>query len=233
MTHININEVFGPTVQGEGPATGKRASFVRFAGCNLACTWCDTPYSWDWTRFDHDEESHKRVPSDIAEEVMKHGTDLVIVTGGEPMLQQRGIIELRSCLGPTFAIHVETNGTILPSERTQDAVDLFVVSLKLSHAGDDETSRIKEHALAEYAELAWNGEAIFKFVAATVSDLDEITHITTTHRIPREAVWVMPEGATREQHVRHLEALVTPIIERGWNVATRLHVIAWDAKRGV
>ena len=47
-----VAEVFGPTFQGEGPSTGQRAGFVRLGRCNLDCSWCDTPYTWDWERFD-------------------------------------------------------------------------------------------------------------------------------------------------------------------------------------
>jgi len=45
---IRINEIFGPTFQGEGQTIGKLSEFVRVSGCNLTCSWCDTPYTWDW-----------------------------------------------------------------------------------------------------------------------------------------------------------------------------------------
>src|SRR4029450_7825218 len=47
-----VSEVFGPTFQGEGPSVGRRAGFVRLGRCNLDCSWCDTPYTWDWERHD-------------------------------------------------------------------------------------------------------------------------------------------------------------------------------------
>ena len=56
---LNVNEIFGPTIQGEGPHTGRLVGFLRLAGCNLACSWCDTPYSWDWTKYDKAEESKR------------------------------------------------------------------------------------------------------------------------------------------------------------------------------
>jgi 7-carboxy-7-deazaguanine synthase len=56
-----VSEVFGPTIQGEGPHAGQRAAFVRLGGCNLTCTWCDTAYTWDARRYDLRAELH-RVP---------------------------------------------------------------------------------------------------------------------------------------------------------------------------
>ena len=52
MTTLPLSEVFGPTFQGEGPHAGRRCAFVRLGGCNLSCEWCDTPYTWDATRYD-------------------------------------------------------------------------------------------------------------------------------------------------------------------------------------
>ena len=63
-----ISEVFGPTVQGEGPTIGRRAAFVRLGRCNLDCSWCDTPYTWDWERYDPKVELHERpVPEIVAD----------------------------------------------------------------------------------------------------------------------------------------------------------------------
>ncbi|MGH3922689.1 MAG: 7-carboxy-7-deazaguanine synthase QueE, partial [Pseudonocardiaceae bacterium] len=58
-----IAEQFGPTFQGEGPSVGQQALFIRLSSCNLSCSWCDTPYTWDWTRFDPRVES-RRVPAE-------------------------------------------------------------------------------------------------------------------------------------------------------------------------
>ena len=67
-----VAEVFGPTFQGEGPSAGRRAMFLRLGRCNLDCAWCDTPYTWDWSRFDPAVELHRRTVDDVMSELDAH-----------------------------------------------------------------------------------------------------------------------------------------------------------------
>lgn len=53
-----VSELFGPTVQGEGPSAGQLASFARMSGCPLSCRRCDTSWTWDWARYDRSAEQH-------------------------------------------------------------------------------------------------------------------------------------------------------------------------------
>ncbi|MFT6627957.1 MAG: 7-carboxy-7-deazaguanine synthase, partial [Flavobacteriales bacterium] len=63
-----ISEIFR-TVQGEGPSTGVVSTFLRLAHCNLRCTWCDTPFTWDWTRHDVRVEVHEHSVADVCSKV--------------------------------------------------------------------------------------------------------------------------------------------------------------------
>src|SRR5262249_7493061 len=83
-----VSEVFGPTWQGEGPSIGRRCGFVRLGRCNLACTWCDTPYTWDWERYDPAKELHRRAVTEVVSDLEAMAIDMVVISGGEPMLQQ-------------------------------------------------------------------------------------------------------------------------------------------------
>src|SRR4051794_4076555 len=83
-----VSEVFGPTFQGEGRSLGRRCGFVRLGRCNLACTWCDTPYTWDWDRFDPAVELQRRTVTEIVSALEAMAIDMVVITGGEPLLQQ-------------------------------------------------------------------------------------------------------------------------------------------------
>lgn len=227
---INVNEVFGPTIQGEGIHTGQRVGFVRLAGCNLACSWCDTPYSWDWDRFDRKEESHKTLVSELATQVKEMGVDRIVLTGGEPMLQQTAIWDFKSSLG-SIEIDVETNGTILPNIKTINAVDMFSVSPKLAHGGDLLEMR-RTKALEAFAYLAGEDRAIFKFVCQWASDFDEIDEIITQFKIPRNAVWIMPEGVSQLAQMESMHRLADEAIARGFNISPRLHVLIWNTERG-
>jgi len=228
--YLNVNEIFGATAQGEGPHTGYRVAFLRVAGCNLSCVWCDTPYSWDWKRYDRSEESHPMTLQEIADEINKMGVNRIVVTGGEPMLQQRHFAKLQQLTG--CDLDIETNGTVKPSDLNKDLVDLFCVSPKLSHAGDPEQQRIKTEVLSEFAELAKQGKAFFKFVAEKEEDFVEIEELIEKANLPEEHIWVMPEGADYDTHLKHLRELAQPIIDKGWQLSSRLHIIIWGTERG-
>lgn len=230
--HLNVNEVFGPTIQGEGIHAGRLVSFVRLAGCNLACSWCDTPYSWDWERFDKREESHAWTVEELAQAIDNFAVERVIITGGEPLLQQRGIKALAN-LVPHLKFEIETNGTVLPNQSLADAINLFVVSPKLAHSGDNEETRIKHAPMQAFAAMAWMGQATFKFVAQSESDLASISELSHRFHIPHESIWVMPEGIDAETHLNNLQAIADAVIARGWNLTTRLHVLAWGNRRKV
>ena len=218
---MRVSEIFGPTIQGEGPHAGQLVGFVRFADCNLACSWCDTPYSWNWKLFDKKIESQEMNPVGVRGLMKRMNVKRFILTGGEPMMQQDNFPILASNL---YRLDVETNGTIAPTQESIDAVDLFVVSPKLANSGDRESKRIKMKALNGFIE---SEKAVFKFVARTESDLDEVASLGLPN------VWIMPEGADRVTHLNNLIELADAVVARGWNLSSRLHVLAWDVRRGV
>ena len=99
MSAIKVNEIFY-SLQGEGAHTGTPAVFVRLSGCNLACAFCDTRH--------HD--GTLMTPAEIVAEVTRHPASTVILTGGEPSLQD--IAPLIDLLHQAQRrVHIETNGT--------------------------------------------------------------------------------------------------------------------------
>lgn len=228
---VSVSEVFD-SIQGEGPLAGQRAAFVRFAHCNLDCgrgegaTWeCDTGYSWDWTTHDPQEQARRVPVSDVAAWARGQGVDLLIVTGGEPMLQQDKLIAFARQVAP-MRIQVETNGTIAPAPELAALVELFVASPKLSNSGVAYQRRIKPPVLRTLLEQG----AVFKFVAVDEADLDEIAALVGEHDL--DPVWVMPAGRDAETVLRRQRELVDAVIKRGWNLTSRLHTLLWEDARG-
>ena len=224
MSELVVSEVFGPTLQGEGPSVGRRAGFVRLGRCNLACSWCDTAYTWDWSRFDPAEELHHMTAAEVAAAVDVMDVPMVVITGGEPLLQQSGLSALLLTWSGRYRVEVETAGTIAPRPDVVGLVDQFNVSPKLGNSGNALERRYKPEVLRAFQET---GKAVFKFVVAGPHELDEVAAFGV------EPVWVMPEGTTAERVRTGLAALADAVIERGWNLTTRLHVEVWGDKRGV
>ncbi len=117
---LKINEIF-PSIQGEGLRLGEPTLFIRFSGCNLKCSFCDTKNAW--------QTGQTMTVESILEEIEKiHPTfpaDWVCLTGGEPLLQNiGGLVERLKAEG--FMIQVETNATIFQ----QIGVDWYTISPK-------------------------------------------------------------------------------------------------------
>lgn len=224
-----VSEVFGPTWQGEGPSLGRRAGFVRLGRCGLACTFCDTPYTWRWEDHDPAVELTTRDVAGILEELAAMDVGLVVVTGGEPLLQQSHLPPLlRPLLARGVEVEIETAGVIAPTPEVVDLVTRFNVSPKLANSGNELDRRYRPEALRA---LQATGKAAFKFVAVDGNDLDEIAAMVD--RCGLTNVWVMPEGTDPATIVDRSRALVDPVLARGWNLTTRLHVLLWGDRRGV
>lgn len=163
-----VAETFGvevPTFQGEGPSCGHPALFIRLSRCNLTCANCDTKHTWDWSQFDPRTESTKRSVGELVAWAAPSPVELVVITGGEPLLQQARLVPLvQGLLNAGKRIEFETNGTIAPGhELLLDRVR-FNVSPKLASFGVDEDKSIVPAALEVFVA---SERAVFKFVASS------------------------------------------------------------------
>lgn len=103
----------------------------------------------------------------------------------------------------------------------------FNVSPKLANAHVPRERRIKPAALEA---LSASGQAVFKFVARDLADLDEIAELA--ERFAMKQVWVMPEGVTTDHVLGRAHLLAEAVIARGWSLSLRLHVLLWGDERG-
>lgn len=236
MGRLVVNEIFGPTIQGEGPSAGRRCGFLRLGGCNLSCRWCDTPYTWDWKgvsdagiAFDPKTELKPMNTDDVTARLLEMGVGLIVVSGGEPLNQQTRLLPVLRRLGAAgVSVEIETNGTLAPDDALVATGVRFNVSPKLAHANDPRSRRIVHESLRRLNET--EGVA-FKFVCRTAGDLDEVAELES--ELGLRSVWIMPEGKSVADINRHLAELADDIVKRGWNMSTRMHVLAWEDKRGV
>ena len=231
-TTLTISEVFGPTFQGEGRSFGKRAAFIRLGGCNLSCSWCDTPYTWDAKRYDLRREMSRASVDHIIGQVERMRPDVVVITGGEPLLQQGQPAWMRLLSGLSN-VEIETNGTVTPSVFTEAYVAFFTVSPKLANSGDPETMRLRPETLARYAGLSRrDNRAVLKIVVTCEEDVAAAAGLAAEYDWPLRNVYVMPEGTTAEKVVAGAQALAEAALFHGVGMTTRLQVLAWGAERG-
>ena len=248
---LPVSEVFS-TIQGEGRLTGHPSTFVRLLGCNLSCSWCDTPYTW------RDDELAKSPPvhmelshltSIIARNVPLSGpkTQNLVMTGGEPLLHRKTlqtwlpvILDKIPELG---SVEFETNGTAGGPLSFSDALERemplirYNVSLKLPSSGNDKL--VSKQALLKHIE-SWqdNGSVpenvLFKFVITDAeTDIKLIDELVFDSKIPVQNVALMPQGKTRAEQLAALEEVASLAIYRGYIVSARVHTLIWGDKRGV
>jgi len=236
------------TVQGEGVSVGVPAVFVRLSLCNLHCVWCDTDHTWNFagTPWKHEKDAvpgyakvrkeDAIIEMDVAEvagEVRKFGCRHVVLTGGEPLLHEKELVELMEELrgdGADWFFEIETNGTRMPGAEAVGAIDRFNVSPKLSNSGVDSGLRKKTDVVRG---LAGTGKAWFKFVVEKDGDLEEIFEMVGEAGIPKGRVILMPEG----RNVGEIDKVAPWLAERcrdfGVRFSDRLHVRLWGDRRGV
>lgn len=226
-------EAFGPTLQGEGPATGRVADFLRFGGCNLSCSWCDSAYTWNAAEFNLREEITLLTVEEVLERTP--GTaPIIVVTGGEPLLNQYKpafgyLLERLGKRGQK--VHIETNGTMAPNPHILPFVDTFVVSPKQPHAGEHKPSQ--SPALNPgWRGVHLDGNAHLKIVVETAADVERAVALAAEHSWPQDKVWVMPEGTTKEALQAKWPTIANTAAALGVNASHRLHVLAWDDVRG-
>lgn len=225
---LPVVEIFGPTLQGEGPGSGLNAAFLRFGGCNLSCSWCDTPYSWDGSRFDLRREISFLTLRQIMEQLPD--ATICVLTGGEPLLHQNNPVwnELLAELVMRYRwVHLETNGTIAPSLHTVKSMSVISVSPKLAHAG---THRGRQDPTM-YRDWARVGAAIVKIVVRNSGDVADAVELATHYGWDRSRIWVMPEGTSAAVLNERWPDIASAAAKFGINATHRLHVLAWADER--
>jgi organic radical activating enzyme len=219
------------SIQGEGVYAGRPAVFLRLALCNLACVWCDTRYTWDWERYDQGKEITALSLDEAEEAIRRYRCRNLVVTGGEPLVQQRSLAPLLQRLKDGgFWIEVETNGTIAPGKKLLGVVDHWSVSPKLENSGNPRPSRENPRALRLFRGLS---SAHLKYVVEKADDLAEVRVMVGEYDLPCEKVILMPQAQDRDALLERSRWLIDICKGEGYFFSTRLQVLLWGNRRGI
>ena len=123
---IPVAEIFGPTIQGEGPHVGMQTLFVRVAGCDFKCAWCDSKFAW---KIDGSIKRYgtKELADILVKECNNSKCSNVVLTGGNPCLYDfKQVIDILH--NNNIAVDIETQGSKMPDWLLD--VDLLVISPK-------------------------------------------------------------------------------------------------------
>lgn len=249
---LEINEIFGPTIQGEGKKVGTPSVFIRFGKCNMQCSGfnveyetpsgikklsCDSYYAVD-KAFKHtwkSYETHTQIIHEVEKILPKYKCDIVI-TGGEPLIywnnqEFQKLLEYYITHG--FKVTIETNASLnITLDHAYQKEILFSMSVKLSNSQEPLKKRIN---LATLNTICTQAKAHYlKFVidkGFLENAREEIAMILKD--IPPTEVFLMPMGDSAQQIDENSEAVIEMAIEHGFNYSDRLHIRVWDNKRGV
>lgn len=230
------------SIQGEGRYSGAPAVFLRLSGCNLLCggrgtdkdgqlhngaTWrCDTIEVWRKGRGTEVANLIDDWKMDGTFNRFDDGAHLVI-TGGEPLLQQLALKELLQQLERFYTrpfIEIETNGTV-ETQLSSPLILRYNCSPKLSNSGMSANLR--------RVQLSRIGMTDFKFVVDRAEDIAEVMEVVKEHRIPREQVYLMPATDNRDTLLQRSEVVAELCKQFRFNFSSRHQVMIWDRTTGV
>ena len=227
-----VAEIFH-SIQGEGELAGLPSVFVRTAGCNLRCAWCDTPYaSW------RPEGTAMPVEAVVAA-VLRHPARHVVLTGGEPMIAPEIATLAASLRDLGRHLTIETAATVAPGGI---ACDLASLSPKLLNSAPDP----RQHTAwrRKHEALRWQPAVVrawldayacqLKFVVTQPGDVEEIEGMLTQlqREVPRHKVLLMPEGTTAAALRQRAGWLAELCKQRGFRYAPRLQIDLYGNRRG-
>jgi len=237
---LKIAETFY-SIQGEGRFSGVPAYFVRLSGCNLMCSWakkdgsrepCDTVAVWKQTK----EEIS---PLDLSLRIAAAcpASAHVVITGGEPILQQREVEKLVTLLHDQDRfVELETNGTI--KSDLYSRFDQVNWSPKMTSAGYGMAFYKKLNVLDFWKEFcSHEGDGYFtadmKTVIGNDHDYEEMKEWVKELGIKPEHVFCMPLSMTRNEMIETGQWLVQKCMKDGFIFSPRLQLLLWDKTVGV
>ncbi|RED58074.1 7-carboxy-7-deazaguanine synthase QueE [Cohnella lupini] len=239
VSRFPVIEIFGPTVQGEGMVIGQKTMFIRTAGCDYSCVWCDSAFTWDGSG---KKETRMLTAEEIVDELRAVGGNAyshVTISGGNPALLPRLEQLIERLHDDGIRVALETQGskwqdwfllvdelTLSPkppsSTMTTDWVALDAIVSKLTAGERDFSLKVVvfDEADLRYAISVHRryGNVAF-FLQAGNDDVKESDTTTLLHRLMRKYVWLVETVMASEE--------LTNV-----RVLPQLHAWLWGNKRG-
>jgi len=236
---IPVLEIFGPTIQGEGMVVGRKTMFVRTAGCDYRCSWCDSAFTWDGSA---KADIQKMTADEIWDQLVAIGDDRfdhVTISGGNPallsaigelvqLLREKGIqtaLETQGSRWQTWMLHID-DLTLSPKPPSSGMKTNFNVldqiieqsrpqkntSLKVV-VFDDDDFKFATDIHERYKDVPF-------FLQVGNDDITSVDTVTLTQHLLEKYEWLVNKTIASEKmnHVR---------------VLPQLHTLLWGNKRGV
>lgn len=249
---LEVNEIFGPTIQGEGKRVGTSSVFIRFGKCNFRCEGfaveyetpsgikkcaCDSYYAVDLAFKDqwHTFATSKELIEEVNNFLPSYKCDIVI-TGGEPLLYWKNEEfqkTLEYYISNNYHVTIETNASLnIDITKDYQKKILFSMSVKLSNSLEPLKKRVNIKTLSniinkcedKYLKFVVNKD----FLSQANSEIEEILK-----QLPKVEVYLMPMGDNAQQMNENSESVINLALEKGFKYCDRLHIRVWDNKRGV
>jgi organic radical activating enzyme len=163
----------------------------------------------------------------------------VVISGGEPMLQQSNLITLLNILKyEGYWVEIETNGTIEPKDIFLELIDQINCSPKTSNSGEDNTPKMRDNPVAMKKLVACE-KTNFKFVLNGEEDIWEINSLMFRYGITKDRTFFMPQAKNRLEYFKvnekgiSLDTAIQVLADRnGHPYTSRLQVLKYDNERG-
>lgn len=221
MHKYQIAEKF-VSINGEGRKAGQPAVFIRFKGCNLNCSYCDTL----WANFD-DCPVEKMTADEILLYIQSTGIQNVTITGGEPLIQTADYELIDMLCQSGLSVEIETNGSVDISEyRNMKIMPSFTLDYKLPSSGMEEHMEMKNYNFL-------TGNDTVKFVCGSMADLEKAKEIIGKYNLVKKcAVYLSPVFGKIEP-ADMVEFMLKHKLN-GVNLQLQLHKFIWNPQqRGV
>lgn len=224
LTKVNFKVVEKfVSVNGEGPSSGQLAVFIRFAGCNLNCSYCDTMWANE-KNVPYDLMSHE----DIYEYIKSTEVKNITLTGGEPLLQEdvKELLELLS-KNKELNVEIETNGSVLLHKFSNiENRPSFIMDYKLP------SSNMENKMLLDNFKYLTKKDTV-KFVSGSIEDLEKAKYLIDEYKLAEKTkVYISPVFGKIDMN--NIVEFMKDNKMNGVNLQIQLHKVIWDPnKRGV